>query len=817
MKPAIINPLGALAALALSASALAEQKMNVIFVTYDDLSRSSLGVYGSEVEDITPNMDRIANSGMRFDLAHVQASNCTPSRAFMMSGKYQQNSRIFSLGKAGAGNTVNRNIVSNIFRDAGYHTGIMGKNPHHNPFDPYTGVDVEYDDYGSTRDPQNVYEKTKAAIADAQKLNKPLYFNLNIFDPHTGWYGWDTGSGPVEEKSNHPSRIYGPDEVPYPAWFPTMSKAAQVGLPKPKARRAANRKGRNNAPAEAPKLQEVDMMLEVAAYYNTVKRGDDSLGKMLQALEEAGEMDNTIILLYSDHGVQLAGGKTTLYNEGTLSPLLVSWPGVVEPKSVNSDHFIGAIDLLPTFCEIAGQPIPHDVDGRSFVPMLKGEKPNVWRDKVYMQQSDRNKSRAIKNHEFLYIINPWADGTQRFGSVTTGMFTWKLFKDAQKNPETPKATRDWIDRIEFRTPVELYDIVNDPHCMVNLADDPKFAEQKEQMRQLMEAEILASKDHFYYDLIKDPSNPELMAKTIKYTDDYVAVQRTNPDYLRAVNFDPYDDYYIIDQTIFEPAGEWGIWAADGKGASHNDKKGNRDYGLGCIELSGSDSARMVTSSKISAQNFSHLKLELNANSAKLARAASLNFQYNDGSGWKTVQSIKGNQINGDHSVIFFENEEIPASVTIGVQAEFAGQEGAVFLDSVRLTGWQDWKNEVDVAAANKLAGQDATQAIGATIDASQLGIIEIDYLFSSPNFAAGDKLILEYNDGSAWHELLAHDYSYVLVAGQQYAANAKLKADDGPLPAKLQLRLRNATSGADKAVEVSQLKVKSRIAPKLSK
>ena len=255
--------------------AFAAPPLNVVFVTFDDLSRESLGVHGCPVSEISPNLDRLAKSGLRFEHCHVQSGNCTPSRNLMMMGQYQQHNRVFSLGKEGAGNQLNENTIPTVFRAAGYHTGIMGKNPHQSPFEPYSGWDVEYDSYGSTKDPQKVYEKTVQAIAAAQKLGKPLFFNLNIYDPHTGWYGWNPKKGSIKEKGKDPSRIYGPNDVPYPSWFPPLSESAKVGQTK-------------------GGVKNTHLMQEVAAYYNSVKRSDDSFGKMLQAFEEAGLMEKTI-------------------------------------------------------------------------------------------------------------------------------------------------------------------------------------------------------------------------------------------------------------------------------------------------------------------------------------------------------------------------------------------------------------------------------------------------------------------------------------------------------------------------------------------
>lgn len=144
------------------AAVCATARTNVVFVTIDDLSRESLGIHGCPVEQITPHLDALGYSGM-----------------------YQQHNRIYSLGKEGAGNQYTFPTIPDTFRAAGFHTGIMGKNSHQSPFEPYSG-----------------------------------------------WYGWDTGNGPKEETSNHPSRIYGPEEVPYPSWFPPISEAEKVGTTK---------------------------------------------------------------------------------------------------------------------------------------------------------------------------------------------------------------------------------------------------------------------------------------------------------------------------------------------------------------------------------------------------------------------------------------------------------------------------------------------------------------------------------------------------------------------------------------------------------
>lgn len=220
-----------MSAVALGSTTYAQQK-NVVFITIDDLSRDSMGLYGSTVENITPNMDALGTSGVRFENCHVAAANCTPSRNVMMTGLYPHNNKVLSVSAEGSGNLTPMTTIPMVFKNAGYHTGIMGKNSHMAPFHPYTPWDVEYDTYGSTREPENIYSKMAQAFADADSAGKPLYFNLNIYDPHVGWVDFDHKVGMAEEDGYpDPSRKYTRDEVPVLLRFvPRLNNNSQAAI-----------------------------------------------------------------------------------------------------------------------------------------------------------------------------------------------------------------------------------------------------------------------------------------------------------------------------------------------------------------------------------------------------------------------------------------------------------------------------------------------------------------------------------------------------------------------------------------------------------
>jgi N-sulfoglucosamine sulfohydrolase len=813
--------------LAVAASGVQAQT-NVVFITIDDMSKESFGIHGCPIPEITPNMDRIGYEGLRFEHCHVQSGNCTPSRNLMVSGQYQQNNLIFALGKEGAGNHLTLPTIPDVFRAAGYHTGIMGKNSHQQPFHPYSGWDVSYDSYGSTKDPNNVYEKTVLAIADAQTLGKPLFYNLNIYDPHQSWYGWDNSDGPIVAPGNHPSRIYTPDEVPYPSWYPPMSESEMTGTTKA---------GTNS-----------HMMVEVTAYYNTVKRADDSVGKMLQAFEEAGQMENTIFVLITDHGTQLIGAKTTLYDHGSASPLFVKWPGVTTSNTVNNTDMIASIDLLPTFCEIAGQPIPAGLDGRSFLPLIKGETIPDWREFVYKQQNDRNKSRAIQTKDFLYIHNAWSDGSTSFGSVSTGLFAWKLFREAYE-AGTNTAAAVWYQQMKYRTPEELYDMVNDTDCMTNLAANPTYAADLAAMRSLAEQEAIASGDEVYLPAFLNPTNQTVLTQVETAIFSSHSARTLLPEYNRNVAYDPHDDWVIIDNTLFEPLGEWGIWEVESTGISlytlpANKPKNDPLYlngGATVIEFDGTtDVSRLITSRVIDTSVFDQLKLDMRTKTID-ASGATLTLQYNDGTGWHDFQSLSGSGIAGDHNLTCeLPGGGLPDAMLFGIKADFNGNPaGRIYIDCVRLTGWQDWtiqhNDDLEAGLGNWTGGANVSHDTGSIIngtgsvklqgtggaastlslttpiDASDLGIVELSYLFRSENFSSNDQLVVEYYTGSAWEALATNAFDYGELPNFTYIGTIDLQVEEHTLSANLGVRFRCEASTSTNSIHLDDIILRSRL------
>lgn len=750
---------------------------NFIFVTIDDLSRESLGIHGCTIPGISPNLDSLAQSGLRFEHCHVQSANCTPSRNIMSSGLYQQRNRVFSLGSEGAGNHHTLPALPDVFRTAGYHTGLMGKNGHMSPFEPYSGFDVIYDSYGSTRDPENIYSKLSSAFSDAAAAGKPLYFNLNIFDPHTGWYKWDHAAGDFKVTTEvDPSIIYDETDIPYPTWFPPLSEAEQID------------------PSTGNSMKD-----ELAAYYNTVKRADDSIARMLDAIEDAGQTENTILVVVADHGMQEPAVKTQLYDHSTRSPLFVVWPGVTSSNTVNDTHMIASFDLLPTFAEMISQPIPAGMDGRSFAPIIKGESIPEWRDYIYKQQNDRNKMRAIQTPELLYIYNPWSDGSTQVGTVDTGMLCWRRIK-AAGDSGTNAAAHAYAEFFLYRTVEELYDITNDPDCLTNLFSSAAYSNEVAMMQDLMLQEMIASDDHLVLNAFTNWLNTANPAFNAQFVADQTAFQNTqadDPNYARDVFYDPHDDWHELGKTLFEPSGEWDIWTPESGSISINGGAGDADSGPSCIEFNGSaaDLSRLIVSNPIDTSAFTQLKLDaIFIDAAAFSGGATVSFQYNDGSGWQTFQTITG---AGKKNLTFeLPGGGLPESMQFGILADMNGTGGSIYMDHARLTAWQDW----------------AAKLTDTPFDASNMATVRLAFNFECQNFSDTDRLLLEYYDGANWELLEGYDFSYVLLADKLYTDTIDMSADDYSFPTNLQFRFRSESTGSGQAFTVSDYTIETRSA-----
>ncbi len=441
-----------LAGLLLVANASA--KPNILFVTVDDMSCDSVGAFGCKLEGTTPNIDKLAAEGRKFLRAHVVVGNCYPSRNVMFSGRYPHNSGVEGFYQV---KPLSFPVLCDLMKGAGYYTAIRGKVSHSTPYQPYAW-DADHTTFPNgkkahIKDAESYYTSTKAGIDAAKEAGKPFWLNINISDPHKPfWFSKDPHAT---------SRVYKAGEVPVPGFLP-----------------------------DDPAIR-----AELALYYSSVRRADDCFGEIMRALEESDQKEKTVVIFLSDHGMPLPFAKTQLYHHSTRTPLIVKWPEVTKAGSTD-DALVSAIDFLPTMLDIVEAEHPEGLDGRSFLPLIRGEAQD-GRDVVFKEYNEnagggRNPMRGAQTAKFLYLFNPWSDGKRIMGTATKGTATWRTMK---KLAAGGSAIAERVDLLDHRVLEEFYDIENDPDCRINLVADPEHAKEVERHRQLLLAWMKRTGDH----------------------------------------------------------------------------------------------------------------------------------------------------------------------------------------------------------------------------------------------------------------------------------------------------------------------------------
>ena len=328
------------------------KRPNILFLFADDWSYPHAGIYGDPVVR-TPTFDRIAKEGALFNNAYCAAPSCSPSRASVLSGRYPH-----QLKSAGNLWSIYPNEFPNyvdILTENGYYSGKTRKG--WGPGDFKKG--------GYTHNPAGKDYDSFRKFFENKPVDQPFSFWFSSYDPHRS-YVPNTGiqSGMVLE------------DVEVPGFLPDLACV------------------RN----------------DILDYYFEVERFDRECGQILKLLEEAGELENTVIVMTSDNGMPFPRAKANLYDYGTRMPLAIRWPGRLDGNRV-FDEFVSFTDFAPTFLEAAGIEPPPEMSGRSLIPMFS---ESIDRSRVFMER-ERHANvrkgdlsypmRAIRTHEYLYIRN----------------------------------------------------------------------------------------------------------------------------------------------------------------------------------------------------------------------------------------------------------------------------------------------------------------------------------------------------------------------------------------------------------------------------
>jgi arylsulfatase A-like enzyme len=376
-------------AAALAGPATAAPRPNILFLFSDDHAEHAISAYGSKVNE-TPNLDRLAKEGARFKHSFVSNSICTPSRATLLTGQYSHLNGVPVFNRFDG----SRDNVAKRLQAAGYHTGVIGK--WHLGSDP-TGFDrwIVLPGQGAYWNPVFLVPGHKLTIEghctditgdlgiqflESRPKDQPFFLMLHQKAPHRNWQPDERNLARFKDKTfPEPATLFD-DYASRPTALPANRQTIARDL---------NRTDLKQAPPEGLEGQDLvrwKYNRYMQDYLACVQGVDDNVGKLLDYLDRQGLATNTVVLYTSDNGWYLGDlglyDKRFMYEPGLRVPLLARGPGI--RAGVVPEAFAVNIDLAPTFLDLAGLPIPASMQGRSLVPLLRGEAPPAdWRTSVY--------------------------------------------------------------------------------------------------------------------------------------------------------------------------------------------------------------------------------------------------------------------------------------------------------------------------------------------------------------------------------------------------------------------------------------------------
>ena len=436
---------------------------NIVLIVADDHGTDALGCYGNKVIK-TPNLDQLAAEGVRFTQAFCTTASCSPSRSVLLTGLYNHANGMYGLQHQehhfSSLDTIQSLPV--LLAKAGYRTSRVGKF-HLAPESVYAFEQVLSP--GSANDPATLGRSPVAMALACQKIitdpsDRPFFLYFASDDPH---------------RSNQVLPDGRPTFNTYPAPNPFGNRKEGY----PGVQEVAYAPSQVVVPPFLPDLPEC--RAELAQYYQAVSRLDQGVGRLLQLLKEAGKYENTWIIYVSDNDVAFPGAKTTLYEAGMRIPCIVTRPGGSQ-RGIAHSALITLADITPTLLEAAGVQTRGRLHGRSLVPLLQGDPGNKW-DTVYASHTLHEVTmyypmRAIRTHRYKFIYN-LANGLPfPLALDLLESSTWQATL-RQKRPVYGKRS---VNAFLQRPKWELYDLEQDPHEVINLADDPRYGSVVEQLK-----------------------------------------------------------------------------------------------------------------------------------------------------------------------------------------------------------------------------------------------------------------------------------------------------------------------------------------------
>lgn len=427
--------------------ATADDRPNLVFMIADDCTYLDLEVYGGQAK--TPNLNRLAGEGMQFSRCFQTAPMCSPTRHNIYTGIYPVKSGAWPNHTCVYPGTKS---IAHYLQDAGYRVALSGKTH----ISPKSSFPFEYSDDFKTANPvaASPYPALDTLIAESKSDGNPFCLFACSNEPHSPYTKGDPFAYPPESLNLPPSWVDTPE----------------------------TRKNYSNYLAEI-------------TYF------DAQCGALLNLLDKHDASSNTLVMVVSEQGSAFPFAKWTCFELGLASGMIARWPGKIAAGS-KSDALVEYCDVTPTFLAAAGLATPNTMDGKSFLPVLRGEHTEhkqytfgLHTTRGIINGSDAFGIRSVgtKTHRYIRNLNPgvkFTNAVTREGGDKANFWTSWVVK-AQGGDRHAK---NMTQKYSFRPDEELYDVVNDPHCLTNLAADPAMAELKRELASRLDEWMVSQGD-----------------------------------------------------------------------------------------------------------------------------------------------------------------------------------------------------------------------------------------------------------------------------------------------------------------------------------
>ena len=500
-----------------------EDRPNILFIMSDDHACNAISAYGGRLSEVapTPNIDRIAKEGIRFNKCFVTNSICTPSRAVILSGQHSHINGVRTLVDAFPGPDSGTPNVADILRRSGYQTALIGKwhlrsppwgfdywrvgpgqGKYHDPFfiASTDGVNYKSQPGKNASRTQGYYTDLVTDFAlqwlENRDQDRPFFLMLHHKAPHGKWE-------PADRHRDYLADV----EIPEPEtlWEDFSHRSvATIDMGTSITGRLA---GRRSMVGDVQKPDwpggQVDMsgltekekgkaayQKYLHQYLGCVKAVDENVGRVLDFLDSSGLAKNTLVIYTSDQGMFLGEhdyfDKRWIYEECFQMPLIARLPGAIKPGTVDNKHLCSNLDFAQTlleFGEVDDAPEIEKMQGLSLKPILTGTQPEQWRDAVYYRYWMHLAHHHIPGH---YGVR---DGRYKLA------FFYGLPLDASLGKgEHEPTTAGW----------EMYDLESDPNETNNVYNNPDYASEVRRLKQrLLELKAeYGDRDEHYPELMK---------------------------------------------------------------------------------------------------------------------------------------------------------------------------------------------------------------------------------------------------------------------------------------------------------------------------